>query len=115
MRKRIAVIPGDGIGIDVTAEAVKVLETLLKLRALELVTFDWGAEKYLRTGVTLPEGALESQESEARSQESGVRRQKRRGQSTGIKSQRVGRGATHRGGTTALCLLPTAYVLSSDS
>jgi len=61
MTKRIAVIPGDGIGIDVTAEAVKVLETLLKSRALpvELVTFDWGAEKYLRAGVTLPAGALE--------------------------------------------------------
>jgi hypothetical protein len=45
----------------VTAEAVKVLETLRKSRALpvELVTFDWGAEKYLREGVTLPEGALE--------------------------------------------------------
>ena len=45
MTKRIAVIPGDGIGIDVTAEAVKALETLLKSRALpvELVTFDWGA------------------------------------------------------------------------
>src|SRR5208337_1937547 len=61
MTKRIAVIPGDGIGIDVTAEAVKVLETLRKSRALpvELVTLDWGAEKYLREGVTLPEGALE--------------------------------------------------------
>src|SRR5271157_211502 len=61
MTKRIAVIPGDGIGIDVTAEAVKVLETLSKSRALpvELVTLDWGAEKYLREGVTLPEGALE--------------------------------------------------------
>jgi len=61
MTKRIAVIPGDGIGVDVTAEAVKVLETLSKSRTLplELVTFDWGAEKYLREGVTLPQGALE--------------------------------------------------------
>jgi 3-isopropylmalate dehydrogenase len=61
MTKRIAVIPGDGIGVEVTAEAVKVLETLSRSRALpvELVTFDWGAEKYLREGVTLPEGALE--------------------------------------------------------
>ena len=44
-----------------TAEAVKVLETLLESRTLplELVTFDWGAENYLRAGVTLPEGALE--------------------------------------------------------
>ena len=34
MSRRIAVIPGDRIGIDVTAEAVKVLETVSKSRAL---------------------------------------------------------------------------------
>ncbi len=58
--KRIALIPGDGIGIDVTAEATKLLERLIRRRGLplELVTFDWGAEKYLREGVSLPEGAL---------------------------------------------------------
>ncbi len=58
--KRIAVIPGDGIGREVTAEAVKVLRTLMERRglALDLVTFDWGAEKYLHEGVSLPEGAL---------------------------------------------------------
>jgi len=58
---RIAVIPGDGIGIDVTAEAVKVLETLIRTRHLpfELVKFDWGAEKFLKQGISLPEGALE--------------------------------------------------------
>jgi 3-isopropylmalate dehydrogenase len=59
--KRIAIIPGDGIGVEVTREAVRVLE---KVRdrfgvTLELVHFDWGAEKYLRENVTLPEGALE--------------------------------------------------------
>ncbi len=61
MTKRIALIPGDGIGIDVTAEATKVLNTLVASRGLplELLTFDWGAEKYLREGVTLPEGALD--------------------------------------------------------
>ncbi len=61
MPQRVAIIPGDGIGIDVTREAVRVLETLKKARslALELVTFDWGAEKFLREGVSLPEGALE--------------------------------------------------------
>ena len=60
-RKRIAVIPGDGIGIDVTAEAVKVFDALVKSRKLPLewVTLDWGAEKYLREGVTLPEGAFD--------------------------------------------------------
>jgi 3-isopropylmalate dehydrogenase len=61
MTKRIALIPGDGIGIDVTAEAAKVLDTLVASHGLplELRTFDWGAEKYLREGVTLPEGALD--------------------------------------------------------
>jgi 3-isopropylmalate dehydrogenase len=61
MTKRIAIIPGDGIGIDVTREATKVLEMLLRARnrPLELVSFDWGAEKYLREGVSLPQGAFE--------------------------------------------------------
>lgn len=61
MTKRVAIIPGDGIGVDVTTEATKVLKTLSESRGLplELVQFDWGAEKYLREGVTLPRGALE--------------------------------------------------------
>ncbi|HUU13094.1 MAG TPA: isocitrate/isopropylmalate dehydrogenase family protein [Terriglobia bacterium] len=61
MSKRIAIIPGDGIGIDVTAEVVKVLQKLRGSRGLllELATFDWGAEKYLREGISLPEGAIE--------------------------------------------------------
>jgi 3-isopropylmalate dehydrogenase len=61
MKKRIAVIPGDGIGIEVMTEAVKVLETLIRIRnlPLEIVTFDWGAEKFLREGVSLPEGAFD--------------------------------------------------------
>jgi len=61
MSKRIAFIPGDGIGIDVTAEAVKVLATLIKSHSLpiEHVTFDWGAETFLREGVSFPKDALE--------------------------------------------------------
>ena len=60
-RKRIAIIPGDGIGIDVTAEASKLLHHLAATRRLplELVTYDWGADQYLREGVSLPAGALE--------------------------------------------------------
>ncbi|HET6670071.1 MAG TPA: 3-isopropylmalate dehydrogenase [Pyrinomonadaceae bacterium] len=59
--KRIAVIPGDGIGPEVIREAVKVLEHLRGSRNvdLELVDFDWGAKRFLRDGVTLPEGALQ--------------------------------------------------------
>jgi 3-isopropylmalate dehydrogenase len=59
--KRIAVIPGDGIGIDVTREALKVLHRINNVLGseLEFAEFDWGAEKYLREGVTLPVGAIE--------------------------------------------------------
>ncbi|HZN01862.1 MAG TPA: 3-isopropylmalate dehydrogenase [Pyrinomonadaceae bacterium] len=59
--KRIAVIPGDGIGPEVVREALRVLRYLNDTNALELefVDFDWGAEKFLRDGVTLPPGALE--------------------------------------------------------
>src|SRR2546421_946235 len=59
--KRIAVVAGDGIGPEVTQEAVRVLELLRATHGveLELQTFDWGAEKCLREGVTLPDGALE--------------------------------------------------------
>jgi len=58
---RIAIIPGDGIGKEVTPEAVKVLRAVAgpARRQLEFVEFDWGADKYLRDGVTLPAGAVE--------------------------------------------------------
>jgi len=59
--QRVAVLPGDGIGVDVTREAVKVLEAAAGRFALplELVTLPWNADRYLETGETLPEGALE--------------------------------------------------------
>ena len=59
--KRIAVIPGDGIGPEVVREAVRILRHFQETRGLELelVDFDWGAEKFLRDGVSLPQGALE--------------------------------------------------------
>lgn len=55
---RIAVIPGDGIGPDVTAEAVKVLRAVEEVfgRRFELEHLPWGADHYLRTGVTVPAG-----------------------------------------------------------
>ena len=58
---RIAVIPGDGIGKEVTPEAVKVLRAVAATAKcpLEFVEFDWGADKYLREGVSLPAGAVE--------------------------------------------------------
>src|SRR5262245_35714394 len=59
--KRIAVIPGDGIGVDVTREALKVLRRVNEVfrSELEFVEFDWGADKYLREGVSLPVGSFE--------------------------------------------------------
>ena len=58
---RIAVIPGDGIGTEVTPQAVKVLKAVTApgKRSLEFVEFDWSADKYLREGVSLPAGAVE--------------------------------------------------------
>jgi 3-isopropylmalate dehydrogenase len=59
--KRVAVIAGDGIGPEVIREGVRVLERLRETHGveLELTGFDWGAEKFLAEGVSLPEGALE--------------------------------------------------------
>ena len=60
-KARIAVIPGDGIGKEVTPEGVKAIRsaTAKRDRPIEFVDLDWGADKYLREKVTLPEGALE--------------------------------------------------------
>jgi 3-isopropylmalate dehydrogenase len=60
-KKKVAVMPGDGIGTEVINEAVRVLDTLRQTHAvdLDLTHFDWGADKFLREGVTLPEGALQ--------------------------------------------------------
>ncbi len=59
--QKIAIIAGDGIGIDVTIEAVKVLRRAnakFNLK-LELAEFPYGAEHYLKTGVGLPPGQME--------------------------------------------------------
>jgi len=60
-RKRVAVIPGDGIGKEVIPEAVKVLKASAAAggRELALTEFDWGADRYLRDGTTLPADAVE--------------------------------------------------------
>src|SRR4051795_5826784 len=53
---RIAVIPGDGIGVETTAEAVKVLRTVADVygRPIDLEMLPWSAEHFLKTGVTIP-------------------------------------------------------------
>jgi 3-isopropylmalate dehydrogenase len=50
--KKIAVIPGDGIGKEVIPQAVRVLEA--SGAPLELTYFDWGADRYLADGTTVP-------------------------------------------------------------
>jgi 3-isopropylmalate dehydrogenase len=57
---RIAIVPGDGIGKEVTPEALKILHAVTAAhgRAIEFVEFDWGADKYLREGISLPDGAV---------------------------------------------------------
>ena len=51
-RKRIAVIPGDGIGQEVIPQAVKVIQA--SGAAVQLTDFDWGADRYLRDQTTVP-------------------------------------------------------------
>jgi 3-isopropylmalate dehydrogenase len=59
-RRRIAVVPGDGIGIEVIGAQKQVLGLLDQRRSLglELVDKDWGAERWLKEKVGLPKGAL---------------------------------------------------------
>ena len=52
MSKRIAVIPGDGIGKEVIPAAIKVVEATNA--AVEFMTFDWSADRYLKDGTTVP-------------------------------------------------------------
>src|SRR3954469_4605825 len=50
--KRIAVVPGDGIGKEVIPAALKVVEATGA--AVEFTTFDWSADRYLKDGTTIP-------------------------------------------------------------
>jgi len=57
---KIAVIPGDGTGPEVIAEGLKVLKAVSQKVGFryEITTFDFGGERYLRTGETLPDSAI---------------------------------------------------------
>ena len=57
---KIAVIPGDGTGPEVTKEGLKVLGALSKRYRIkyETVEYDFGGERYLKTGETLPDSAI---------------------------------------------------------
>jgi len=54
---RIAVIPGDGIGPEVIAQGIRVLEEVIQHTGagLQFKTYDLGAERYLRTGEVIPD------------------------------------------------------------
>ncbi len=56
---KIAVIGGDGIGPEVTAEAIKALTAVAGADAFEFVDYDLGAERWQRTGEVLPDSVLE--------------------------------------------------------
>lgn len=62
MAIRIALLPGDGIGTEVLAQGRRVIEAALAEtgRRVHFEHFDYGAEKYLREGVTLPDEALKN-------------------------------------------------------
>lgn len=59
---RIALIPGDGVGIEVVREARRVLERVASLDALDLELTEWdlGADRYLRDGVTITDEEFRS-------------------------------------------------------
>jgi 3-isopropylmalate dehydrogenase len=61
VHKKIAVVPGDGIGMEVIPEGVKLLSEINQKGnlGLEFAEKDWGAERWLKDGVGLPEGALD--------------------------------------------------------
>ncbi len=61
MERKIAVIPGDGIGPEVIAAGMKVLEAVNERHelGLQFVHFGWNADEYLRTGISMPPGAMD--------------------------------------------------------
>ena len=57
---KLAVIPGDGIGIEVVTEGLKVLDAVASKSGMnfEPTTYDLGAKRYHATGETLPDSVL---------------------------------------------------------
>ena len=56
---RLAVVGGDGIGPEVTAEALKVLRAATPGVSIDETSYDLGARRWHRTGETLPDAVLE--------------------------------------------------------
>jgi 3-isopropylmalate dehydrogenase len=61
MSKRIAVVPGDGIGPEVIDAGMRILEHINDSRklGLEFTHFGWNADEYLKTGISMPPGAMD--------------------------------------------------------
>src|SRR5687767_7472895 len=59
--KKIAVVPGDGIGPEVIDAGMRVLDHVNEKRGLglEFEHFGWNADEYLRTGISMPPGAMD--------------------------------------------------------
>jgi 3-isopropylmalate dehydrogenase len=58
---KIAVIPGDGTGPEVVEQGLKVLEAVSEIAGFdyETVDYDFGGERYMKTGEVLPDAAVE--------------------------------------------------------
>jgi 3-isopropylmalate dehydrogenase len=57
---KIAVVPGDGTGPEVVREGLKVMQAVSKKAGFkyELQTYDFGGDRYLKTGEVLPDSAV---------------------------------------------------------
>ncbi len=60
-RYRIGIIPGDGTGPEVVAEGLKVLNAVAGKMGIswDLIQYDFGGERYLKTGEMLPDSSIE--------------------------------------------------------
>jgi tartrate dehydrogenase/decarboxylase / D-malate dehydrogenase len=60
--QRIAVIPGDGIGVDVVASARAVLDAVSERHRIDLeyAEFDWSCQRYEREGAMMPPDGIET-------------------------------------------------------
>ncbi|SHG41026.1 isocitrate/isopropylmalate dehydrogenase family protein [Halobaculum gomorrense] len=60
MTHDIALVPGDGIGPEVMADAIPLVERVAAAHGVDLAftEYDWGSERYLETGAMAPEGFL---------------------------------------------------------
>lgn len=61
MNHQIAVIPGDGIGIEVVDASLPLAEAVAASHGFDIETteYEWGSERYRRTGAMMPEDGLD--------------------------------------------------------